>query len=1750
MTMVCLLLFIEYKSIGHIMKISHIALSFLSGLSLSFSAQAGLQFQHYVAGMQGVDRSVVADSVDAAIVTPRGLTCELPTKDGYCTIPLVWLTNLDSPASLWRGDKSGSNIRVAHGFDGVLSAYVRYQQSLTYSLHRGGESSGKLMDQAVLTAMWNGHDGAEGPEDPEGPGEPVDPLPIPVKSGTLDAANEGACTIYADFQSCEVSLNWTSKNVSSARIWERTASGLKMVADASGNSGTLSASAYDKATIYELHEGTDSTGKLLAAAVTKGNRTSPLTGSIELPDGKTCITTRESGVCEILVKWQTNDLGRVWVREKSYSQMRASGQSYVQVGIEGGFVDLRSGQSSAGAILAREKLQAEIGEHSGTLRAHDAIECTASYQGGSCSLSLDYTASERSSIWNDTTQTRLGGGTTGDTISVPVLNHDGAITSENVYSLRVHGGGAPRYSNPVLARIRLNATRPGHSGRLDPVTIPSCNMLYSKTACNVGVKVTTSSPVASAWNEQGEKLWQGTNLGTFSATVHEGKETVYLRDGTLATNTIINTIELSALRPSYYARLSTIGDPACTSNVYSGTCSVTLKVESNTTSAVFYRDISGETPGAWISLRSSIPSGTSSNTVFSRSAIIDNKQYEFEIRQQSSPYEPLDALGPVDVFLNAPQTLTMTNPSPFYSSDESCSTYYNSTWCYLTVTSAWSTNAPTVTQCWYDGGLSASAGQTFTSHRSSSANYPIRVGQVHTMAMIEGSVTCPSVDNFNSVRVMWSGEIKPPTVVPANETPASFTADTASCLMVYVGYGHCMGTATYSMSMLGLAHSAYPYLYINNKKTGTVFANFQTSASARSGSAGIRINEDEKDVVYQLRARAGATASDSDPVLDEITLNFTRQDLTGDIFLARVRDSNSTYTQDSYYVNPSTTHPYFFSRGVDKTNYSDVSQPCVIHIAATSCMVNLYSRFDQQSGGGSIWIDGEYYNSFTNYIPNGVAWQALSLALGVHTIELREGLGASSINNKLIDSFSISVERPEYVGSINLVGNLPKAPYMGSTVSVSFDISSNTEAYLFNKQTGAQVCALPIWYTSNQMPAGYGKRTCSQTLTKGKHSYELRSRVNPQDASNIIFDSYDFEIIDDDQSTEVAPSTFASQVGYFNHCDRTYYSQQCFIYFSYKNSRAYNNGNSLSACIKNEDSSYTKLWGGASSENWTNGSISLNRDSATIFMVNGPACPLNEAEEGLKIMTQWDVTSSAPETNLSVNVVPYSNWQLIKSETESDTWTCFKRYYGDICQFTIQSSYPAADNKTDQHAMAYLGLRDETNYITGVTTPLLSSTVAIDTSTPEKYYNIVSCSSSPSAYYCTLDPSRFLKKILVKTVLPVYSGKITTESENDYCQAAYKGTTCTMKFNISTTSGLVSLYRDGVSIGTLGSKNGVISNNLPVKERGEKTIIELYDGNGKSGLLLDTIEVVADPYDPNRFKFNHASPNSLPDVLLEDCILSGYVKSEESRVCRFRVPFSSDSSKKYIKFVGLGSAGTTEVSGNGVFEVVAPAVVGRYFVNDEDTGYIYKAEVYSDEGLTQLMDILEVRRRSTALGDIIISSSGSVLEKSGIYVDVYSSYKPCWNCYTSYSYYLIFSLGIPLYNGDVAADDLVLSTPGACTQTRSTPYGGDTKVCNAIGYSNAKKTMPRNSFESFSVNYSGEKKVKRIFYKAIINNNLSDLSITVGGVVRPLPMDGAWHYLDMGETTSGSIEFSALNANEESEVFGVSVFAEYYTPSK
>lgn len=1780
-----------------------------------WDASASLRFQKHVPELKWLTSETAApdEKLEAIILAPRGLSCRLPAKDGFCRIPLVWLTTLSTQASLWRDD--GSNpYNVAYAYDGLVDAYVRYGQTLKYSLHDGKTQQGKLLDAAILTAQWD-DSWATTP-------------PPPEKSGELVAENEGACQIFTGFDSCEVAISWSTQHVSSASVWQRTTTGLKPVFKGASE-GNIPVDAFAFPSVYELREGDAETGTLLASTITKGFRVKP-EGSITLPDGDVCILSGEQKTCGLRAQWQTNDLARLWVREIPISNGRVSGQNLVNVDVTGSTVDLRAGTRADGPILARTWIKAapaeivtdENGQKipvAGSLKPHSAscsipysgnhcqiivdfemsgssgsvwnesgelmgtgrsgsftamataygqayhlkkgslatgqilasyiasgikltytgslaqssdtpTTCEVGYQRGTCTLAIEYSATDRASIWNTRLMQRVAGGKATDTVSVTLYNHDGLDETINRYDLRIHGGSTPRATDPLLDSISLRATRPAHEGSVAPYSSATCNMIYSREECEIRLRITSTSPVNSLWREDTqEKVWQG-GTETPTLTIPSGERTYVLREGDHVENDVLSTIKLKANRPNYYMRLSAGNGGTCVGNYFNGSCSIAISSVSNTKGQLFYRDVTFNSNSSWTSFTSSI---TSTTSTFTAASLSRDRVYEIEARQFDSPYEPLDRIT-VTASLNEPHSFTMLSPPPggADASSAPCSTFYNSASCLLTWDMNWETSSPTVSICRRTAENESSFIRSTDSSGKRSEKFEFQVGLRKVIEIYEGNVSCfaPELAQTLGYRLLYKHEFLAPRVIERDKTPAYFNASGYSCLIYYKGYGSCKINVGFYPYQFGYEHDSLPYLYIVRQDGSDRSSVYNDASNTRS----VTISEGEQNVIYELRVANGTFRSESDPIVDTVTLNHGYNNFTGTVIGSRLsfNPTSESALKSSHKSAGLNSSPYFFTRTIaEDDSLGDVAYPCYIHAEENTCIIRVVAALSAASSGASIFVDGVFITGFTDASSS----HGRVLQPGLHAIELREGIDSKSINNRLLDKFTIDARRPNYIGMISLSSSVPDISYYGAVENITLTIQSTTSGYLYNKKDGEVICSVSKFYTANH----WASKACSVEIVEGINSFELRTHQDALDPDNKVLAAYSVEGTRKDQ--RFYTTTHATYPEYFSTCPRTFTSNSCTLYFRYFNAYANSTSNAFSICAVRGSSNTTYKRGSAyGATSWTSKAVTVIGGDTEFLVVDGPTCP-NLSSSSIPILKRWSVSTTEPTMQIQYGATSYQYNGVGKSGT--DVWSCYLRYENDHCYFQVYARL-AVENDPGQPKKAYLALYRGDSFLGG--DPVTYKTSFAQPAGKSGTYHVVLCNGAgTTAATCPKTEQSIQHTFVVKSVLSNYTGSITAP-DGDTCDGQYGVTKCSVRLVMNTTSSYVTVHQDGVNVGSITDRSEDAIYEIPLKANGQKTVFELRDGTTGNGRVLATKEITATLYDPGRFKFIHSSPASVSSEYIDSiCIVSSFVAEEFTNTCSFDVRYESDESVKYIKVTSGASEalGTFEVSGNGSIRTIVDAAIRSYPNRSHFNTGKYLATVYADKENTFVMDRVRVLQRNTIFSEDALNgwSNLSVVKGNSYLSSTIQTNGTRWFISSAAGYLL------PLYSQDVVADDLTLTLPSACSNemlsTNSYP-------CNTIDFMRTTFAINASSVESANVSFANSvRRVKRIFYRVAtpsVASYLADPTISYNGKTRPIEMDGQWHYITVPETISGTVTIKAINTSTSQRNLLMDWFAEYY----
>lgn len=1772
----------------------------------SINASAGFRIQHYAPELRWMTQPPVEEAkVEAAILAPRGLSCYLPSADGYCTIPLFWLTNQGDPASLWR-ELNGNRIKVAQGYDGQINATVRLNQQPLYQVIKGSSSTGQVLDAAVLNAIW---DPSVNPED--------------QKIGEITLQNEGDCQILTDKSYCEVELSWTTRNVQSASLWQRSPNGLVSVFEGA-KEAALKVAAYDHSTIYELREGTAPTGDLLAGAMTKGHRVE-VTGSLALPDGTTCNLAPGQKTCQVRVSWETNDIGRLWMREQAMSSVAQAGQSLVTIKAEGGIVDLRVGGTASGAILDRASLSTVAVDNSGSitslsgdsceipysgtnceqtlqfsvdkgvgtlwdennrtlgsgiskevvvtateygqvyhLRSGTEIDgqilstyiakgirqtyrgsikptttdtCTFDYQGGKCQVSVDYEATDNSSIWETSKASVVAGGQKSGTVNLTLNDYTGEDESLLNFELKIHGNYSPKLSDPTLGAVVLKGVQPVHTGQLTAVAGTSCNLLYSKDSCALSLKSVTTAPAVTLWDDQtGKSVWYGGNgTNTMSLNVAEGTYSYTLREGTKITNKAFGSINLTGVRPSYYAQLTMPSGTSCTVAESNAACTLSFKLNSNTATRVRYRDITTTPSAPWTTSNTNLAANAS--LTFSAANVTANRTYEFQVEQNASPNEPLDIIT-ATALINEPHTFELTSTLPQPGNGLQCGSQWSAvpgqSACLNSTPITWNTSASYVSACRRAVGADSYICLRTTSKKVDFGGYWSQADVEHIIDFYEGNVSPPSRSEAEKAgyRLLESRAYVPARMMSPAEMDFKVNLGTYQCSYTDQDDEDCTQYVPVTYTL--------PYDAINQSNSSTNFTLYyylarKGSAStssilsgAGSKGANISIHKNDPTFEWELRIRGGSVASLSDPVVGSFVVAPVYTDITGIVMLKRVNDSiasQSTFTNSAIY-------PYYFSRAYDNATgkFGDVAEDCLIQHNESECKVYTYISVTAGSRG-SLFVDGVYRSNFSS----GLNLYALSLSEGVHDIAIYDGTNAGAINNKKIDGFKIRVRRPSYTGSLVADSNDVALSYYGEKQSVNLRFNINTRAYVYNTDTNTMLQGTAPNYGADvkfRLSSSIG----SGALGAGVHNFELRTHPDKNDPANIVLATEQIRLTHKVQTMQIRASSSYQES--FSSCRISYQPKYCNIYYEYVNSHASSSG--IVACVVSPT--------GIRKNNEINGATSYASASVRAYLgdsevrfYNGKNCPSTVANtEGYPLLLIHPI--AIDDYAVGADIVPRNGANVVYADnTEAKKWYCRQKYQGDNCNITL-GVFATIKETLGQPINAYYGA-----YISNSNDLLYPANtyndysfgLSIGTTAGGIYqYDVYACSNTnSSAANCPKDKSHYVNSAYVEIVLPEYTAALSTP-KGDTCMGSYAATTCLIELNVTTDSSLVTIYRDGVVIDTLTSKAMTKSYNIPVKAKGQSTAIVVRDGSSASNRVLATLDVVAEVYDPAIFKFT--SPMNSGDVLTtKSCVVSHLMRYPD---CNISIDYESDNTLKYLVSNSAGSISPTEVSNDGSITFTSSNYIPTVpiFAGSGSTYNSGQIDAYLDSSKKSLAARVKIPFTMVKYSDDVFGAPSQVTVARNN-PSFYSNY--CGR-YCGYYYYIENNSQTLSIDSTFAIDDITFTYPASLCGTQTTK--NYQRFCAYIDYMYMYKSVASGAQLTSVVPVTAGNTVKRIYYK-LNSTNFSDPAITINGVVRPLQTDGNWHYLDVNLKDLGSVTVSAINDLTTAQTFSLYLFAEYYT---
>lgn len=1789
------------------------SLSTLFSFGLLLAAEpsvAGFRIQQYAPELRWMAQPTPEKAkVEAAIVAPRGLSCYLPSETGFCTIPLLWLTEQNDPASLWR-ELNGNRIKLATGYDGQVNATVRLGQTPKYEVIQGTVDGGKVLDSAILSAIW----------------DPVvaDDM-ASQKQGELTVQDEGDCQIVTGRDYCEVELSWTTQNVTTASLWQRTAGGLVSVYEGA-KEASMKVAAYEIASVYELREGRAIDGQLLAATMTKGHRVQA-SGELTLPDGASCGLAPGQVSCDIRVSWTTNDVGRLWLREKPMSAIKAQGQSLVTITASGGTVDLRVGGLATGAIMDRANLSTvpmdnagrietlngivceipysdtsceqgirfeidkgegtlwsatgeslasgeaaqvavrstEYGEayhlragtdvnnpilatylakgikqtYRGSIKLVGADTCTFDVQGGSCSVPAEYEATDKASIWEVSKAQVVSGGSKNGTVNLVVNDETGNDETTANFDLKIHGNYSPKLSDPVLGSVAVRGIQPTHTGQLTAPNGPSCNLLYSSNTCRIDLRVVTTAPSVTLWNDQtGQAVWYGGNgTSNFAYSVAQGAGSYTLREGRKVGNKAFGSLTLTGVRPSYYAQITFPNGANCTTTVSNTSCILSIRLNSNTTTRLSYRDITSNPNAAWIVFSSGIAANGA--TSFTTPALTENKAYEFRVEQNASPYEPLDVVA-ATAAVNAPHSFALTSTLPQPGNGMQCraewTTVLNWPQCLNSTPITWDTSAPMVTMC---RGL-APAGNylcfTTAAKASSFYNNWSTPDKQYVLDFYEGAVTPSNAADAaaKKYRLLASHVYTPARMMEISEHAIALDKDTYACELFDRDQTSCYVTirATHTLPYDSVHQSStsQPFslaYYIALKGSSTALAGPYINSMV---DFGMSVPVGGEDNIYELRLRDGnSSIKATDPVIKSFTASTYYRDVTGYIQAKRVGAYG--YESESYYAN-SGMYPHYFARSYSNGLFSKEAEDCQIQAHQSTCTLYLYAKVSASSRA-SVFVDGVFVDYFSQnlYFYNNNKF-VLNLSEGEHTVAIYDGITASAISNKKIDEFAIRVRRPAYAATMTPRNNDVQLSYYGETQGIAIDFNTNSRGYVYNKANNA------LLYTTS-VPYGADERfrissAMTATLGSGTHQLEMRSHQDAEDPNNVVLATTTVRLTHKEQT--MAIKEFPGYPQYLSSCPVSYVSKSCLIYFSYINGHASNAG--IAACAVN--ASGMRLLGmlnGVTS--YSNTSFAVKHDETAINFYNGKLCPSTSANnENYPLLLSHSIspTPTVVDAIIDVKQGGSNHPAITKSETEENTWICSQPYQGSSCLHTI-SVTPNPSDAPGQYVNAYYGMWSGNRFLAYSYSGNQPYTMAAYTnSSADLTYEVYSCQGPISHQSnCPKATSQYLKSFKVKNHLPDYTGTITAPN-GVHCMPNYGQTSCSLSIRFTTNSGYVTLLRDGVAIdaGVYTDKSQTIG--FTAKSKGTPTVLTLMDGNATGNRILATLNVYPEVFDQGIFKIESPMTGG---VLREPCVFNLLESNED---CVISVDYSSDSSTKYVSHStpdGTASIDKASLSGDGSLVLRKthayrlnqfPYFAGSYMEvigNNSIT-------VFQDEAKTKLAGSVAIKNIYMQYSDDIFSTPSGL---SYIYRENPSGYVRC----NSSCYFSLTNWGNILQtDAGLAIDDIILKEPVACNSGQYTQY------CGLIDIMTMHKSISPGIQGSITMSTQSNHRVKRIFYKTTAQD-LTDPMVTIGGVVRPLLNDGEWHFIDVDLYNMNTIAFSAINDNPTTtKNFEISVFAQYH----
>lgn len=1763
----------------------------IAGLFAVSGAEAGVRLQHYVPELKGMEKPKPdpKEKLEAFIFTPNGVTCNLPSKEGYCTVPITWMTTKDQQVSLWRND-AGTSIRVAYAYDGQNNAYLTFGKKLTYELHDGSRVTDRKLDSVDVQALW---------DDSWATHPPV--------TGELTAENQGKCSLYSGESSCEVMLRWATSNTSAASVWQRTQAGLVPLIK-NVKAGSIAASGYSYPAVYELREGSEVTGALLSSVMTQGVP-AKTAGKLTLPDGDTCLVQADELSCQLRVSWEGSDIGRLWIRDQSQSSPRLSGQALINIPLGGATVDLRASSRGSGPIMDRVQVKAEKSPYTGRIRLVEPSPCMILYAADSCEQTLYFrTDAPEGKVFDES----------GRIISTAAEGTFPSNATERGVSYVMRVGNDPK--SPPVASFISSGIKQTYTGTLSTNGATQCVFNYQRGTCALKLDYTATDN-SSIWNAQSASRQGGGGVGgtvTVLVSNFDGAQAsqnnfdlrFHGAQSPSLSNPLLQSQVLTGVRPQHTGKLST-SSSLCNMIYSRKACEISLGITSSsplvslwddqglkvwsgapgTTQTVtvpegkhryalregdnalndplvetdltanrptYYQKLSISasecvTPmyGAACQLQVTTvgntgatvwyyPEGQQNNRISSVSgsgalkgnlAISSNKRldqrWKVEVRQGSSFSGELLDESWVTAKANAPFTFKLTQSIPGDASAGVCAAYDNSDRCFGVWNPKWISAAPTVSACLY-----TKTGSLYYNNYSSAG------------AIVGNLTYYKSSERYEQRFYEGNGCGAPEALLYSELLPAiknispeeyGFRLDqeSYSCEMPYVGKGSCTVYPKVVVDKIEAQQGAYPRAYFYNPATKEASGSWSLTQTSTSMSATVR--EDVTDQTIQLKIIKGAGPELSDPVLDTAAVSHTKANVSAFAFAARKAIPNTGYFNTDK-VSESDPNGVFFTRSKSGDKWS-APAPCLLNSEASTCLLYFWTRVGPSSSQiASIFIDGSYKTSMSgiDYAPGPYA-----LAAGEHSIEFREGQGESSKNNKLLDGYSFIVKRPDsgYYGTIVLPEQIPTPTFYNNVAAFRYTFRSNTSGYVYDRKTGSLICSYAGQVTATESTTS--ETYCSQNLKEGSYTYDLYSERSLSSKTNKLLDTKSFTVERRQNTALVRKSANFGDT--FDTCMQPYEKNDlsgCRIWFDWKLGSGDVGAISGMACAYGIDESLKGTSALTYKADWQTGYIVVARGAKTISIVDGASCPADSATAKSLTLTQWEITPTDP--------VPSGTIQISGSKVTdlgSSQYSCTQDYYDQTCGFIVTTdTYPKAAYGYNSYPTRTVLYRDGSLANTA-STPEEKYTTSLGLSYKQKSANLASVvctkAGTKDATSCPMQADTVLARAEISLVTPNFTGKVQLP-DGSFCEAPYGVNTCSLRIGALSDSSYITLYRDGVLIAS-GNRSILSTFSIPVKPDGLRTKLSLYDGSSaQTGRLIDEAEVWAKKQDPAEFSFGTIKAKGYGQSTKDICYVSSLIASEIPATCDFEVSFSGDSTKKILKSSGgsIDFLGEYVVSGDGIIKgkhanyQVVFLRANTHGGNNSAT----KISAYREDG-TFLLDMSPVISFGmTAFGNNYFgtpwSNNGSPGYTRGWYGKSYD-----------YRYYDEGTNYINTGYQALQADNISLRAPAVCDKEPA--YS-----CGRVTFDTLWLSLSKGFQSEFGFTTAQKVETRKVFYRIRnLNEQLRsqtiDPQISASGVTRPLNLDGNWHVLDMTQNPipeNSRITFSASNAGSS-----YTLYMDYFT---